>query len=94
MFIRLLCFSGPLGTECVLLNNQPCIIRSTLIYLNPVDLNYYPFMISLDNCNGRFNAVDDLSTKICVPNETKDVNVKVFNTITKTLVKHTSCDCK
>ena len=56
-------------------------------------------MISLDNCNGCCNAVDDLSTKICVPNEIKDVNVKVFDTIAKiyevnTLVKHTSCDCK
>ena len=25
--------------------------RSTNIDLNPVDLNYYPFMISLDKCN-------------------------------------------
>ena len=37
--------------------------------------------------------------KICVPNKTKDVNVKVFNMITnkreaKTLTKHISCDCK
>ena len=37
--------------------------------------------------------------KICVPNKTKDVNVKVFNMITnkreaKTLRKHISCDCK
>ena len=45
------------------------------------------------------NVVDDLSTKICAPSETKVVNVKVFNIITgvtevKTLVKHISCDCK
>ena len=37
--------------------------------------------------------------KICVPNKTKDVNVKVFNMTTnrneaKTLVKLISCDCK
>ena len=45
------------------------------------------------------NTVDDLSTKICVPNKTKSVNVKDFNMVTriyeaKTLVKHISCDCK
>ena len=40
-------------------------------------------MISLDKCNGRCNAVDDLSTKMCVPVKTNDVNVKAFNMITK-----------
>ena len=44
-------------------------------------------------------VADNLSTKICVPSKTKDVNLKVFNMITKineakTLVKHISCDCK
>ena len=52
-------------------------------------------MISRSKCSN--NVVDALSTKICVPSETKDVNVKVFNTITKmneakTSVKHVSCD--
>ena len=28
------------------------MIRLTLIDLNPAELNYYPFMISLDKCNG------------------------------------------
>ena len=56
-------------------------------------------MVSLDKCNGSCNVADDLSTKICVPSETKKRNNKVFNRITsineaKTLVKHISCDCK
>ena len=72
---------------------------SNLINLNAVELNYYPFIIILDKYNGCCNAVDDLPTKICVPSETKDVNVEVFNTITKineakTLVKHISRDCE
>ena len=72
---------------------------SNLINLNAAELNYYPFIISLDKCNGCCNAVDDLSTKICAPSETKDVNVEVFNTIAKineakTLVKYISRDCK
>ena len=57
------------------------MITPSLIDLNPVELNYYPFMISLDKCNGSCNAVDDLSTKIRVPSETKYENVKVFNMI-------------
>ena len=56
-------------------------------------------MISLDKCIGSCNAVDDLFAKICVPNETNDVDVKVFNMVTKineakTMVKHISCDYK
>ena len=47
------------------------MIRPTLIDLNPVEFNYYPFMISLDKCDGSFNAVDDFSLKVCAPSETK-----------------------
>ena len=39
-------------------------------------------MISLGKCSGSFNSVDDLSIGICVPNKTKNINVKVFNMIT------------
>ena len=31
------------------------------------------FMINLDKYNGTCNTADDLSPKICVPSETKDV---------------------
>ena len=56
-------------------------------------------MISLDKCNESCDSVDDLSCKICFPNKTKSVNVKVFNMITKinetkTLIKHISCNYK
>ena len=64
-FIALLSFSGSLATKCVTLNNEPCMTGPTLIDLNPVELNYFPFMISLDKCNGSCNAADDLSMKRC-----------------------------
>ena len=82
-------FSESLTTKCVPLNNEPCIASC---------YSYYPLMISLDECNGNCNAIDDSCKKICVPSETKEVNVKVFNMITrineaKSLVKHISYDC-
>ena len=58
------------------------MIRPFLIDLNPVELKYYPFMINLDKLRGSGNSVDDLSTKICFPNKTKDINIKVFNMLT------------
>ena len=99
VFVTLLSFSRSLTTKCMFLNEESCTTRSTLIDLNPVVLNYYPFMISLDKCSESCYTVNDLSTKICVPNKTKYVNGNVFNIITrvneaKMLLKLISCDYK
>ena len=47
--------------------------------MNPIELKYHPYMISLNKCVGRCKV---LSRKICVPKETKDVTVKALNMIT------------
>ena len=55
------------------------MVRPTLIDMDPNELKYYPFMISLNTCTGSCKV---LSTKTCVPKETKDINVKEFNMVT------------
>ena len=59
----------------------------TLIVLNPDKYNqrsrYYPFIVSLDRCKGICGNVDDLFNGICVSNKTEDVNLSVFNMITR-----------
>ena len=80
LFIVLLRFSECLATKCLFLNDEPCMVRPTLIDLNPVELKYYPFMISLDKCTGSCNVS---SPKKRVPKETKGINVKAFNKLTK-----------
>ena len=60
VFNELLSCSGSLATKCVSLNNEACMTIHILFDLNLVELNYYPFMISLDKCNGSCNAVDNL----------------------------------
>ena len=75
VFIVLLSFSESLATKYLFLNNEPCMIRPTIIDLNPAEFKYYIFMISLDKCTGSCNV---LSSKICVPKETKDINVKAL----------------
>ena len=47
------------------------MVRPTLIDLNPFELKYYPFMISLHKCSGSCNV---LSPKICVPKKIKYIN--------------------
>ena len=68
VFIVLLSFSSSLAhdqTKCLSLDDEPCMIRTTLIDLNPAELKYYPFMISLDKCTGSCNV---LSPKNCQKN--------------------------
>ena len=105
VFTVLLTFSessahtAKVGTKCLSLNDEPCLVRPIFIDLNHVEFKYYSFMISLAKCNGSCNV---LSPKICIPKKTqkktdsnnkKNINFKVFNMITnkaktKTMVKH------
>ena len=57
-------------TKCLFLNDETCMVRPTVIDMNPNSFKYYPFMISLNKCTGSCNV---LSPKICVPKETKDI---------------------
>ena len=75
VFFISLSFSESLESKC----DEPCMVRPILIELNPVELKYYPFMVSLDECSGSSNV---LSPKIYVPKEAKEINGKVFNMIT------------
>ena len=79
LFIVLLTFNRSLATKCLFLNDEPCMVRPTLIDLNPIELKYYPFMFSLNICAGSCNV---LSPKISVPKEAKDMSVKAFNMTT------------
>ena len=82
-------------TKCTSLNKEPCLDRPTLIDLNSNELHYYPFMVSLESCNESCNTIDDLSSRINVPNKTEGLNLNVFNMIkrineSETLTKHIS----
>ena len=93
VLIALLSFSGSLAAKCMFLNDEPCLARPTVIDLNPNELHYYPFMVSLDRFNGTCNILDDPDGRICVLNKTGDVNLNVFNMTAsineaKTLGKH------
>ena len=82
VFNELLSFSIYLArdrTKFLFLNDEPYLVRPTVIDLNPVEPKYYPFMISLNKCTGSCNV---LSPKVGVAKETKDTNVKVFNMVT------------
>ena len=60
--------------------------QPTVINLYPNEPNqefhYYPFLVKLDRCPGSCNTLNDLCSKVCVPNKTEDLNLSELNMIT------------
>ena len=46
-------------------------------------LIYYPFTVNADKCSRSCNSIDDPYVRVCVLDEVKDVNVKVFNLMSR-----------
>ena len=57
------------------LNEEPCMVRPSLIDINHVDLKHYPFIISLNKFTVSCNV---LSPKICVPKENIYIYIKIY----------------
>ena len=64
--------------ECVSMNTQEWKIRTEIINLNTNEPMFYPYSIKINN------TINDPYAKICVPDEIKNTNVKVFNLISRT----------
>ena len=62
------------------------MIQPTLINLHPNEYSQefycYPFVLKLDRCVRCFNAVNDVSNRVCVPSKTEDLKLSMFNMIT------------
>ena len=58
-------------------------LKPFLLDLNPIEFKYYPFMITLNKCNRNYNTFNDISDKKCVSNKIEDVNLSVFDLITR-----------
>ena len=69
------------------------MIQPTFINLHPnecsQEFHYYLFAVKLDRCVGSCNTLNDLSSNICVPNKTEELNLNFFNmSIYKCTKKH------
>ena len=65
--------------ECVSMNNQECKIKIKIISLNTDEPVFYPYSIKINRCKDSCNTINDPYAKICVPDQTKNINLKVFN---------------
>ena len=73
------------NTKSISLKNQQCMVLPPLINLNcdkyGQRFHNCLFAFNLDRCMQRFNTLNDLSNKLCVPDKTEDLNFIVFKMI-------------
>ena len=70
--------------ECVSMNNQECKITTEIINLNNNEPIFYPYSIKINRCKGSCNTINYPNAKMCVPDQIKNTNVKVFNLMSRT----------
>ena len=77
-------FANVNSLSCISMNNQACKARPEIINVNSNNPIFYPFSIKTSKCSGSCNNINDPYAKICVPDVVKDLNVKVFNLMSRT----------
>ena len=82
-FFTAMTFFGCNALKCVSVNNQECKIRPEIINININKPSFYPYSIKVNKCSGRCNHIKDPYPKLCVPDIVKNINVKVFNLMSR-----------
>ena len=65
------------------MSNQACKARPEIINVSCNNPIFYPLSIKIRKCSGNCNNINDPYVKIYVPDVVKDLNVKVFNLMSR-----------
>ena len=76
--------TGVTWLNCISMNNQACKVRPEIINVNTNEPVFYPFRIKTSKCSGSCNNINDQYAKMYVPDVVKNLNVKVFNLMSRT----------
>ena len=66
------------------MKNQDCKVRPEIINVNSNEPVFYNFSFKTSKCSSSCNNINDPYAKMSVPDVVKDLNVKVFNLMSKT----------
>ena len=94
-------FGSVNSLSCISMNNQEYKTRPQDVNANGDEPVFFPFSIETSKCTGSCNNINYPYAIICIPNVAKNVNVKVFNLMsrpnkTKNTQRHETCkyECK
>ena len=68
----------------VSMNNQECKLRPKIVDVSSNNPIFCPFSVKRNRCSDNCNSINDPCTKICVPGVVKNLNVKVYNLMSRT----------
>ena len=66
------------------MNNQECRVKPQIVNVNSEESVFFPFSIKTSKCSDSCNSINNLYTNKCVPDVVKNVNVKVYNLVSRT----------
>ena len=70
--------------ECISIINQECKVKPEIVDVNSNEPVFYPFSIRTSKCSGSCDDINDPYAKLCVPDVVENLNVKVFNLMSRT----------
>ena len=85
--------------NCISMKNQECKGRPQVVNVNSNNPIFYPFSIKINNRSGNCNNINDPYSKICASDIINNLNIKVFNLMSRTnetrfIEWHEKCKCK
>ena len=84
IFITAMTFYSCNAMRCVSMKNQECNVRPVIMNIDSDDPSFYPYNIQINKCNGSCNTINDPYAKLCDTDAIKDMNIKVFNLMSRT----------
>ena len=70
--------------SCISINNQECKTRPQIVNVNGDDAVFFSFSIKTGKFSGSCNNINHPYAKLCVANVVKNLNVNIFNLISRT----------
>ena len=70
--------------KCVSNNNQEYKVKPVLMNIISDEPSFYPYSILVNKSSGSCNNINNPYFKLCIPDLVKNINIKVFNLISRT----------
>ena len=103
-FLKKIFFTGMTFFSCIALkfvsmNNRKCKIRTKIIDVNNNKPSFNPYSFKVNKCSGSCNNNNDPYAKLRVLNVGENINVRVFNIMSRTnetrhIESPETCKCK
>ena len=82
------------------MSNQEFEVKPEIVNINRDKAVFFPFSIKRSKCSSSCNNINDPYARLCVPDVLKNINIKVFNLMSRTNETRykdwheTVCKCK